>query len=157
MNAERLLKLLALVSIGATAYAVLQWHQTGMPPSPLIVRISAGAFIAALVVGLFGRDTRPRIMLRFLTAVCAMLAVVALVTDLSRAGSASTALAEHLGQLTPSLLAAAKAGISQQMGATTWDAVMMILRLPSYAVFAILAALCGFAARPRQRLSVFVN
>ena len=32
---------------------------------------------------------------------------------------------------------------------------MMILRLPSYAVFAILAALCGFAARPRQRLSVF--
>ena len=57
----------------------------------------------------------------------------------------------------PSLLAAAKAGISQQMGATTWDAVMMILRLPSYAVFAILAALCGFAARPRQRLSVFVN
>lgn len=157
MTAERLLKLLALVSIGATAFAVLHWHQTGLPPSPLLMRVSIGAFVAALVVALFGRDTRPRMMLRFLAAVCALLAVVALVTDLSRAGTSSTSLAEHLGQFTPSLLATARNAVSQHLGAGVWDAVMMVLGLPSYAVFAILAAVCGFAARPRHQISVFVN
>lgn len=96
-------------------------------------------------------------MLRFLAAVFALLAIVALVTDLSRAGGSITSLAEHLSQFAPSLLAAAKAGISQQLGSAIWDAVTMVLNLPSYAVFAILAAICGFAARPRQQISVFVN
>lgn len=157
MTAERLLKLLALVSIGATAAAVLHWHQTGLPPAPLLIRISIGAFVAALAVALFGRDTRPRMMLRFLAAVCALLAVVALVTDLSRAGASSTSLAEHFGQFAPSLLTTARTGISQALGAAVWQAVTIVLALPSYAVFATLAAICGFAARPRPQISVFVN
>ena len=157
MTAERLLKLLALISIGATAFAVLHWHQTGLAPSPFLLQLSVGAFVAALLVALLGRDTRPRMMLRFLAAVCALLAVVALVTDLSRAGGTSTSLSEHLGQFAPSLLAATKAWISQQLGAGPWEAVTMVLSLPSYAVFAILAAICGFAARPRRRVSVYVN
>lgn len=157
MTAERLLKLLALISIGATAFAVLHWHQTGLAPSPFLLQLSVGAFVAALLVALLGRDTRPRMMLRFLAAVCALLAVVALVTDLSRAGGSSTSLSEHLGQFAPSLLTATKAWISQQLGAGPWEAVTMVLNLPSYAVFAILAAICGFAARPRRRVSVYVN
>lgn len=157
MTAERLLKLLALISIGTTAFAVLHWHQTGLAPSPFLLRLSAGAFAAALLVALLGRNTRPRMMLRFLAAVCALLAVVALVTDLSRAGGSSTTLAEHFSQFTPSLLAATKSAISQQLGGGAWNALAMVLNLPSYAVFALLAAIFGFAARPRQRISVFVN
>ncbi len=157
MTAERLLKLLALISIGATAFAVLHWHQTGLAPSPFLLRLSVGAFVAALLVGLVGRDTRPRMMLRFLAAVCALLAVVALVTDQSRAGATSTSLLGHLSQFAPSLLAATKAAIFQHLGAGAWQAVTVILNFPSYAVFAILAAICGFAARPRREVSVYVN
>lgn len=158
MTAQRLLKIFALISIGATAAAIFQWRQTGLPPSPVTLQISAGAFIAALVAGLAGQETRPRIMLRFLAAVCALVATVAFVSDMSRAGEGFTPASGHLSQLAPSVLAAARSGITRVFGPFAWDpAATALLGLPTFLLFAILAALFGYASRRRQELSVFVN
>jgi hypothetical protein len=158
MNAQRLLKLLALVSIGATVAAIVQWQQTGAAPPSWLLRLSLGAFVAALVVGLIGEETRPRIMLRFLSAVAALVAAIALITDLSHAGGGFTSLAGHLTQFAPSVLASAKTGIMRMLGAAAWDPVMTtLLALPTFVIFAGVAVLCGYASRRRRVVTVFVN
>lgn len=157
MTAQRLLKLLAILSIAATAAAAVLWQQTSQPPPPLLIKISAGAFAAALLVGLAGEETRPRIMLRFLAAVCALVAVIAFVTDFSRGGQGFTSLAGHLGQLAPSLLAALKAGAIRVGGQTGWEFSAQLLAMPTFLVFGLMAAVCGYASRRRDRLSIFVN
>lgn len=157
MNAQRLLKILALISIAATLAAVIEWRELQQPPSPLLVQISVIAFAGALVAGLIGQETRPRIMLRFLAAVCALVAVIAFVTDYSRPASGFSSLAGHLALLAPSLLANFKATVTHAAGPSAWTVVAKALAVPTYIAFALLAALCGFASRPRQRLSVYVN
>lgn len=157
MNAQRLLKILALISIAATGASVAQWYETGLAPSPILVNISAGAFIAALLAGLVGQDTRPRMMLRFLAALLALVAVIAFVTDLSRSTEGFTTLTGHLNLLAPSLLAALKTSISQAAGAGVWEIVLSLLSIPTFLGFALLAAICGFASRPHHQLSIYVN
>lgn len=157
MNAQRLLKILALLSLLSTAAAVAEWYQTQAAPSPALLKLSAGTFLAALFVGLVGQDTRPRMMLRFLSAIFALVAVVAFVTDLSRSAEGFSTLSSHLNQLAPSLLAALKAGVSRLAGGSIWEIMLSLLAMPTFIAFGLLSAICGFASRPRRELSIYVN
>lgn len=158
MTASRLLKYLAFLSISATAWAVLQWHETGHAPSPLAARLSFGAFLAALTVALIGQETRPRAMLRFLAAVCALAAVLVFVTDMTREGDGFTSLSGHLAQFAPSALSSLKTATVQMLGAAAWDPLLTsLLAMPTFLAFALLAGVLGFASRPRHEVTIFVN
>lgn len=157
MSASNWLKLLALISLAATGLAVLQWHQTGLPPAPALVRVSLLAFLAALAAGLIGTQTRPRVMLRFLAAVFALVSALALVSDMSL-GHGFTSLAGHMGLLAPSLLAAIEEGISTAIAPYAWDPLMTsFLAWPTFVTFALLSAVSGYASRRRHEISIFVN
>lgn len=158
MTATRLLKFLALVSIGATLAAVMHWQQSGTAAPALLIRISLGAFVLALAVGLIGAETRPRLMLRFLSAIAALIGTIALITDFARTGGTLTALGEHLAQFSPSILTSLKTGLTRTLGAAAWDPLATtVLAVPTCVVFAALALVMGYASRRRETVRIFMN
>ena len=163
MKSQRLLKLFALLSLLATVAAAAVWYQTGQAPDPWLIRFAVAAFAAALVAGLIGNDTRPRLMLRFLAALFALVAIVAFAADTARQGAAgqgfsSMSLMDHLDAFAPSLLASAKTAISRTLGPGAWDpALITILKWPAFLIFGLLAAFCGYAGRPRRVAQIYVN
>lgn len=156
MNSQNLLKLLAVLSLVAT---VAIWRTAGAAPSPWLVRLSVGLFGTALLVGLITPATRPRLMLRFLAALFALVAVIALAADFSHAGGfTSTALMKHWSDLAPSLLNIVKSMLLHSPVPFLWQPVLThLLALPTYLIFAVLALLAGFAGRPRHQIQIFVN
>jgi len=156
MTAQRLLKLLALISLAATGLAAAYWRDTGMAPPPVLLKVSLGAFAAAMLVGLIGQDTRPRLMLRFLAAMAALVAVVALVADETR-GSRFTPLLDHMTQFAPSLVNSMHAFISRTMGDLAWSLLTAALSMPTFLLFALIALFCGFASRRRDKVAIYVN
>ncbi|MEQ1717123.1 MAG: hypothetical protein ABL907_14235, partial [Hyphomicrobium sp.] len=109
-------------------------------------------------VGLVGEETRPRLMLRFLAAVAALVGTIAFVTDLSQGSGAVTSLNGHLTQFAPSLLGSAKSALTHNLGAAAWDPVMTsILAVPTFIIFAGVSLVCGYASRRRQAVMAFVN
>jgi hypothetical protein len=163
MTAQRLLKALALLSLVLTIAAISLWWTTGETPSPWLVRASLTSFALALLTGLIGQDTRPRVMMRFLAALFAIIAAIAFAADFSHSGPAGmgfklTSLIEHLNERTPSLVASSKASITRTLGDAAWDPVVTsVISLPAAVIFAGLAAAFGFAGRPRRRVRIFVN
>ncbi|HMN37229.1 MAG TPA: hypothetical protein PKD49_05895 [Hyphomicrobium sp.] len=158
MTAQRLLKLLTVVALATGLTAFYQWHANGFVPDTWLIRASAGALLAALLVGLTGRETRPRVVLRFLSGVAALVAVIALVADFTRAGTGFTSLNSHLSQLAPSVLAAMRSGVTQTLGAAAWDHwIAALLATPTFAVFSLIGAVCAYAARKRHKIRVFIN
>jgi hypothetical protein len=160
MTSQRLLKLLAFLSLLATAAAVSIWRSTGMAPTAWLVRLSIGLFALALLVGLLGEETRPRVMLRFLSALFALIAVIALAADFSHAaaGFKSTSLMKHCNDLAPSLLNSIKTSILHSPAPFLWQPVLTrALAFPTYLIFAVLAFFAGFAGRPRSQIRIFVN
>jgi len=150
MTAQRLLKLLALISLAATGLAAAYWRDTGMAPPPVLLKVSLGAFAAAMLVGLIGQDTRPRLMLRFLAA------MAALVADETR-GSRFTPLLDHMTQFAPSLVNSMHAFISRTMGDLAWSLLTAALSMPTFLLFALIALFCGFASRRRDKVAIYVN
>lgn len=158
MTAQRLLKILALISILMTGLAAYQWRSTGLPPPRWMLQVSLGAFVLALIVGLIGTETRPRMMLRFLAALAALVATLALVSDLSHAGSGFTPLLGHIHQLFPSVLSAVQASVERLAGPKAWDPVLTsVLAVPTFISFAAIAAVCGYASRRRRKLNIYAN
>ena len=160
MSSSLLLKIFAFLSLAATGTAIGMWYTTGDPPPPWMLQVSLAFFLAALVTGLIGAETRPRLMLRFLAALCALIAAIALTADISAQGGAfgATSLLGHLEQFAPSLLASIKASVTRVFGGTIWDSlVVMIMNIPTFLFFGLLAMFCGYAGRPRRAISVFIN
>lgn len=161
-SSQILLKLLSLLSVGLTIAAFVVWRQTGVP-APWLIRAAAAVFGAALLAGLIDQDTRPRMMLRFLAALFALVAVIACASDLTRYGPggpqfAATALRDHIMELSPSLFAGLRSTVSKAAGAAAWDGVALgFLSLPTFLIFGLLAAIAGYAGRPRERVRIFVN
>ena len=114
MSSSLLLKIFAFLSLAATGTAVGLWYTTGEPPPPWMLQVSLAFFVAALVTGLIGTETRPRLMLRFLAALCALFAAIALAADISAQGGVfgATSLMGHLEQFAPSLLASIKTSVT---------------------------------------------
>ena len=163
MTVQRFLKLLTLLSLFAAATGAAIWYQSGEAPDPWLVRFAATTFAAAMIVGLVGQDSRPRLMLRFLAALFALIALIAFAADFSRsghngAGFVSTSLLDHVTAFAPSLLSSVKSFVTRTAGDGIWDTVVMTaLGFPAYLIFAMLAAICGFAGRPRREVRVFAN
>ena len=163
MTSQRALKVLTLLSLLATAAATVIWYQTGEAPDPWLIRTAAATFALALIVGLVGQETRPRIMLRFLAALFALVAVIAFAADISRhnvdgSGFSSMSLLDHVATFAPSLLASAKSAITRSVGAKAWDPVLTsLLGFPASLIFGLLATFCGYAGRPRHEIRIFVN
>ena len=163
MTSQRLMKLLALSSLLATAAAFLIWRETGESPSPWLIRGAIAAFGAAFVVFVFNRETRPRIMLQFLCALFATTALFAFAADFSAARSTggsfqSSRLLDRLFDFAPSLVTSAQNAITRTLGPTVWDPIVTtVLALPAFVFFVVLALICGFAGRPRREVQIFIN
>ena len=163
MSSQRLLKLLAFISILTTIGAVWMWRTTGAPPTPWLLRTSLASFAGAVLIGLCADATRPRLMLRFLAMLFAMVAVIAFVSDFSHPGPdgttgfKATSVMSHLEDFVPSMLASLKASILRA-SRLLWDPLLTgLFGFPTFAVFGALALGCGYASRPRERVRIFIN
>ena len=163
MTSSRLLKVFAALALLFAAAAAWLWYTTGDSPNQTLTRLSAATLLAALVTGLVGADTRPRLMLRFLAALFALFALIAFAADLAREPAAgesvgSISLLQHLQTLAPSLAAAMERWISHSFGTAAWSPILTsFLSLPASLTFLGLAIIAGIAGRPRQRVRIFVN
>jgi hypothetical protein len=163
MTSQNLLKFLSLLSLIATISAIVIWRETGEAPSPWLIRTAIAGLAAALVVFVINVETRPRIMLQFLAALFAILALFAFAADFTSTsatvtGFHSLSLLERITGFAPSLRASVQASVTRALGPAAWDPVLTgLLGLPAYLVFAILAAFCGFAGRPRREVRIFAN
>jgi hypothetical protein len=161
MTSSTLLKVFsALASASAAAYAWL-WYSLGEPPTAWLVRFAAAAFLIALAAGVINRETRPRLMLRFLAALFALFTLISFAADVSRPrtdGEGAISLLQHLHNLAPAFLSALERTVTHTIDALAWDPVMTtILSLPATMIFLLLAIACGYLGRPRRRVRIFAN
>jgi hypothetical protein len=102
-------------------------------------------------------------VLRFLTSLFALVAVVALVSDATPAlnGAAPFKLTSVAGDwqlLAPATLEAAHTAVTTATAPWVWDSVVMgVLDLPTPVLFGLLALLCGFLGRRREAMKLHIN
>jgi hypothetical protein len=102
-------------------------------------------------------------VLRFLSALFLLIAVVALAGDatapLAGAGPFNpTSLSQHWADISPSSLQAAKTAVFRSAAPWVWDSfIAKLIGQPTFALFGVLALLCGFAGRRRRRINIYVN
>jgi hypothetical protein len=102
-------------------------------------------------------------VLRFLASLFLLVAVVALVSDVSPwlSGAkpfSATSLAKHWGDLTPGTLQAAKTAVSRTAGSWLWDYVILsIIRIPTSVLFGALGLALGWFGRRRRRVDIYSN
>jgi len=164
MTSSRLLKLFAGLSGLCILAAFWLWHATGEAPDRWLIRLAGASFLAALVIGLVDAGSRPRLMLRFLAALFALVTLIAFAADISRPPSGdgqshgAIPLMQHLQTLAPSLVAEVERSVSRSIGPFAWDPVLTsILALPASLIFLVLAIAAGWLGRPRRRVQIFIN
>ncbi len=102
-------------------------------------------------------------VLRFLTSVFALVAVVALVADATLAlnGAKPFTLTTVLGywqELAPASLQGARKAISASTFPWVWDPLITsVLGQATPVLFGLLAVLCGFLGRRREQMHVHIN
>lgn len=102
-------------------------------------------------------------VLRFLASLFLLIAVVALVSDVTRATGAgatfeATSIAQQWAALAPGSLQSAKAMVSRATHPLVWDTLVApLINTPAFVLFGALALLSGIAGRRRERLNIFVN
>jgi hypothetical protein len=100
---------------------------------------------------------------RFLAAVFLLVAVIALVTDLSAPISAgqpfsATTLETQWREMAPATLQSTRAAVAAAAPPWIWNAVIWpVLSVPTFLLFGLLALWCGYAGRRRQKVNIFVN
>lgn len=163
MTSQRLMKLFALVALGAVLATFYLWRTTGDDPSPWLIRLALASFFVAFVLFVVNPHTRPRIMLQFLAALFATMALFTFAADYSATPSAgggftSSSLLERLNDFAPSLVASSREAIVSALGQAVWDPVLTtLLGMPAYLFFLILGALAGYAGRYRRDVQIFIN
>lgn len=96
-------------------------------------------------------------LLRFLSALFLLIAIVLFVAGLQHGGT-DTSTATHWQAISPSSYAALEAGVTRRMGEWAWQlASGTLLAMPAYMLFGSLAILCGIAGRRRRVVNVYVN
>ncbi len=101
--------------------------------------------------------------LRFLAALCALVAILALVSDAtpSLSGKApfdATSLEAHWQSISPSTLKSAQGSLSKSVSPTAWNVLKWLaLDRPTFVLFGLLAAILGYAGRRRRRIDIYVN
>ena len=163
MTSQRILKLLALSSLIAAISAIVIWRQTGEPPSPWLIRVAIAALAAAFTLFVVNGETRPRIMLHFLAALFAVCGLFAFTADFSAAhasghGFNAASVLDRLNDFAPSLLTSLRNAVTRTLGDAVWDPILTtVLSVPAYLMFAGLAAISGYAGRPRRHVQIFIN
>lgn len=158
------MKLFAVVAILALLAAANQWHTGEDDPAPWLIRFAVAAGAVAFVLFLVNPQTRPRVMLQFVAALFATMALFTFAADFtaSRAarGSefAATSVLQRVSDLAPSILTATRGRIVNTLGETAWDPLLTtLLSMPAFLFFLILAALAGYAGRHRRDVQIFIN
>jgi hypothetical protein len=101
--------------------------------------------------------------LRFVAGLFLLAAVIALVSDVTRAqsgmaGALSTPLLKHLTDFAPSSLAAAQRIIQNSTHPLVWDPVVKsFLTLPAWASLGAIGLLLAYAGRRRHRVNIYSN
>lgn len=101
--------------------------------------------------------------LRFLAALFALVAILALVADATPRVTGTgefraTSIGAHWKTFSPTTLAGAQDGVTRQAGPAVWRAVEgTLLAMPTFALFAGLALISGYAGRHRRRVNIYVN
>ncbi|MGL4398002.1 MAG: hypothetical protein ACRCS9_15810 [Hyphomicrobium sp.] len=158
---QRLLKLLTLLALAIAVFAGFEWSSTGVAPASWVFKALAAALVAMAIVAIVGPATRPRLMMRFLSALFALLAAITFIADIpvDDAGpSASRSLLDHIAVLAPSLGEGLQNTVVRTFSPTMWDPVLKsILGQPAWLLFGVLALLFGIAGRPRRTVGIYVN
>jgi hypothetical protein len=100
---------------------------------------------------------------RFLAAVFLLVAVIALVTDLTGPLSAgqpftATTVEAQWREMAPATLQSSRAAVVRSTAPWVWDGIIgPVLSLPTFLLFGLLALLCGYIGRRRRKVSIFVN
>jgi hypothetical protein len=100
---------------------------------------------------------------RFLAAVCLLVAVIALVTDLSGplsggAPFSATTVEAQWREMAPATLVSTKAAVEKSAAPWLWTMVIgPVLAVPTFLIFGVLAAWFGYAGRRRHRVNIYVN
>lgn len=101
--------------------------------------------------------------LRFLSALFALIAIVALIADatpwMNGTGPfASTSFEEQWGRISPNSLKGARDSLSTSISPGAWTALEAVaLGFPTWGVFGALALVTGYLGRRRHRVNVYVN
>ena len=164
MTSSRLLQVFAGLCVLSVLSAFWLWHTTGEAPDPWLIRLVGASFLGALVMGLVDPGTRPRLMLRFLGALFALVMIIAFAADISRTPAedghsrGAISLMQHLQTLAPALVAALERSVSGSIGPYFWDPVLTsVLALPASLIFLLLAITTCWLGRARRRVQIFVN
>jgi hypothetical protein len=102
-------------------------------------------------------------VLRALAGVFLIVAAVALASDLGtvttggRARIEPTSVITHWQQIAPASLEDARSFLTKRTRPWVWDAFSAPLRLPAFAVFALLGLIAGYIGRRRNRVNIFSN
>jgi hypothetical protein len=159
MTSSLFLKLSAAIAVLCiSAYAWL-WYTMEAMPSGWLLRAALAALLVTLVAGVANPETRPRLMLRFLAGLFALLTLISFAADISRPSAAGgmISLLAHLNSLAPALVTALARTITGTLGELGWTMVAALLSLPATAIFLLVALACGFLGRPRRRVRIFAN
>ena len=160
MTSQLILKVLSLISLLATIAALYIWRQTGETPSPWVIRFAIASLAAALVLFVIDRETRPRVMLQFLSFLFAAFALFTFAADVttSQGGFHAASLLERIQVFAPSLETSLKSGVTRILGAAAWDPVLIsLLGLPAWLVGATLSMISGYAGRARNEVQIYIN
>ncbi len=101
--------------------------------------------------------------LRFLAALFAIVALVSLAVDAtptltSSAPFSPRSVAAQWQAIAPKTFAGARESVSSTLSPSVWNLMeSSLLAIPSFAMFGLLAALCGYLGRRRRRVEIFVN
>lgn len=100
---------------------------------------------------------------RFFSALLALIAIIAFVSDATpwlagKGPFVPTAFEAHWERISPSSLKSARNSLNSSVSTAAWHALeAAVLEFPTWGVFGVLAALCGYAGRRRRRVNVYVN
>ncbi len=102
-------------------------------------------------------------VLRFLAGLLLIAALVALVSDVTRALMAAgpfvpTSLGRLWAETAPKSLAAARAVVSQGLSPSAWGMLAStLLAMPTFLVLGTLGVLLGWLGRRRSKVNIYVN
>ena len=120
-----------------------------------------GLRILRAIVGAIWAMLRPA--LRFIASVFMLVAIIALVADITRMqlsapGPTFAPLAMHFREIIPGTLLAAEKAISSGAHPLVWNPLLTtLIAVPTWILFAVLSLLILYAIRERAKVNIFIN
>src|SRR5262249_35091072 len=104
------------------------------------------------------------VALRFIGALFALAAVIALVADLTPRASTNavrpgmTSIAMHWNGIAPQSFSNAREAVRNRLGRWVWDPVITsVIGIPAWITLGLISAACFYVGRPRRRIEIFTN